>query len=102
MAVLNNPAGYIASGLIASGAGRALDTRHCRNYGYLWYVTQGDSARLAVQISHDGTAWLDHSIYTATTTSGTAQLAAFFPYIRATVTNRYGNATAYAHYSPGL
>lgn len=102
MAVIRNPAGFIASGLVASGAGSAMDCVICKDYGYLYHVVTVASANLALQISHDGTGWMRHALYTATTTTGTALFSAYFPFVRMTMELRYGAATAYAYYQPGL
>lgn len=100
--VWNNPASFLVSGLTTSGAGSSIDTRRCANYAYVTYASPAASARLELQASYDRTAWMIAAVYTATTTTGTAQIAAYYPYVRATVTDRWGASTAYLHYAPGL
>lgn len=104
MPVLNNPAGYVLSGAVASGAAAssALDCRHCANYAYFYTNTTVASALVALQVSHDGVTWLTHSLYTAVAAGVTAQIAAHLPYVRAVVNARYGASTANAYYAPGL
>ena len=100
MATVNNPAKFSLSAAIASGAGAVLDTRHCGAHGYLMYVTTGGSANIALQVSHDGTGWMQHSLYTAIITTGTAQISDYLPYVRVNVNVRYAGATAWAFYQP--
>ncbi len=107
--VRNNPAAYIASAQAAQGTGNKtpLDCRATMNYGYLWYQASGHSAIFNIEASHDLTAWMVVATYTATATqTGTAQLAGFYPYIRANVVEVYsaagGSGVLWAFYAPGL
>ena len=104
MATLNNPAGLILNGAVASGAAtcQVLDCRHAANYGYLYADVTVASALIAFQVSHDATAWMGHSLYTAVAGGTTAQLAAYLPYVRAVVNTRWGASTASVFYAPGL
>ncbi len=102
MAVINNPAGHLLSGVVASGAGSPIDCRQCANYGYLVYNVTAASARVVLEVSHDNTGWMTHSIYTAVNATATAQITDYLPYVRAGITHRYGASTAYVTYSPGL
>ena len=88
MSVRTQYAGYLLSGTgVASGVGgSALDVRFARNYAYLQYAVPGASALVTVQASVDGAGWMDVQMVTATTTTGTAQLAGYFPFVRA-ITN---------------
>lgn len=110
--VMNNPAGYLVSGVSAQGTGSGFNTRATLNFGYLFYQCSGaggaaGSAVFQLEASHDSTIWLVDSVYTATATmTATAQVDKFFPYIRANVTKVYsgagGTGQVWVHYSPGL
>lgn len=108
MVTRHNPADYLLSAVSAEGAGpTALDCRATMNHAYLFYQAAGHSGIFTLQGSHDNTAWMNIATYTATATqSGTAQIAGFYPYVRATVNELYsaagGTGTLYVHYSPGL
>lgn len=107
--VRNNPAGYLAQAQAAEGTGNrpALDCRATQNYGYLFYKASGHSAIFNIEASHDLTAWMVVATYTATATqTGTAQLAGYFPYMRANLVEVYsaagGSGVLWAFYAPGL
>lgn len=100
--IRNNPARNLLQDATASGAGSAIDCRHAANYGFLAYHTPADSALLVVEASHDATGWFTHSTVTATTTSASAQISDYLPFVRAGVDTRYGAASASLYYQPGL
>lgn len=101
--VLDTKAGFLLSGTTASGGGAARDCRNAANYGLLEYVTYSPSAVLGFEISKDSTGWLRHLTVTGTTTTATAQLSAFFPFVRGVyVTGWSTSASAVMHYTPGL
>lgn len=106
MGVITNPADYLFSAQTASAAGAALDTRNAKNYAYIVYATQGASAIFRLQASHDSTGWMTVATYTGTTSSGSAQVAGYFPYVRADVHAVYsgGGATGAlsVFYAPGV
>jgi hypothetical protein len=99
--IYSQAAGYLLSGQTGSGAGVPADTRNAANYAYVTYMA-GVSAVVKLQASHDSTGWMDVATYTAVATTGTAQLAGYFPFVRATVNTAYSNGTAYLHYAPGI
>lgn len=106
MTIKDAPA-YLVSGVSAQTVGDVLDCRTCLNYAYLYYQAAGESAIFTLQASHDASAWLPVATYTATATqSASAQLAAFYPYVRATVGKLYsggGNTGVLSvYYAPGL
>lgn len=103
MGILNNPAGFLLSGVSASGGGRAMDCRNTMNFGYLEYVTYAPSAVLKLQVSHDSTGWMDALTVTGTPTTGTAQISAYYPYVRGVFSTGYSTtASAVMYYQPGL
>lgn len=90
-----------------TGAGTAVgtgqDTRNAANYGFLWHISYAPSSLLALQVSYDGTAWIEHQRVTATTTSAAVQVAGYLPYVRgAYLTGWAATASAIMHYTPGL
>ena len=102
-----NPAGYLLSAVSAEDTGAAMDCRACANYGYLYYQASGQSAIFNVEASHDGDSWMTVATYTATATQeGTAQYAAYYPYVRGNVAELYSGAgktgVIWAYYAPGL
>lgn len=106
-----SPIPWLLSGVSAQVAGNALDCRGCSNFGYLYYRCSGAngtgySGIFNLEGSHDGNEWMINSTYTATATqTGTAQVAAYYPYMRVNVTKIYsgagGTGSLYVHYSPG-
>lgn len=96
--------GYLLTGTTASGAGAdIMDCRYTNNYGYLTYMTYSPSAILALEASHDGTGFMRIMTVTGTPTTGTAQISAFFPYLRAVFITGYSTTgSAIMHYAPGL
>lgn len=105
MPVLNNPAGFLLSGqgTGVSAFGAAMDTRAMRNYGYLEYASYSPSAILILQASKDGAAWMNVQTVTATPSTGTAQVAGYFPYVRAAYSTGYSvSASANMFYAPGI
>lgn len=102
MGIISQPAGFLISGQTGSGTGGVIaDTRAAADYAYVTYMA-GVSAVVKLQASHDGVGWMDVATYTAIATTGTAQLAGYYPYMRATVNTAYSNGTAYLHYTPGM
>lgn len=92
-----------AQGTGVSAFGSPIDLRAARNYGYLEYVSHANSAILILQVSHDLTGWMPFLTVTATTTTGTAQLSAFLPYVRGAYSTGWAaTASATMFYSPGL
>jgi hypothetical protein len=107
MGVLFQDANFLLSGISAEGTGSALDTRNAANYAYMVYMASGHSGIFNLEVSHDKTGWMIASTHTATATqTGTAQIAAFYPYVRANVVELYsaagGTGILYAHYTPGV
>lgn len=102
MGYIYNPAAFLISGQTGSGTGGVIaDTRAAANYAYVTYMATA-SAVVKLQASHDGVGWMDVATYTAIASTGTAQLAGYFPYLRATVNTAYSDGTAYLFYAPGL
>lgn len=107
MAVLNQPAGYLISGQAASGANEVVaDTRAAANYHFLQYVSTSPSAQIKIEASVDKTGWMLVAHYTATTTTASAQLAGYYPYLRGVVNSAYGGGgatgSAYLYLAPGM
>ena len=96
--------GYLLTGTTVSGAGAdVMDCRYTNNFGYLTYVTYSPSAILAFEASHDSTGWLRVLTVTGTPSSGTAQISAFYPYLRGVFVTGYSTTgSAIMHYAPGL
>jgi len=99
--------GYSISGLSAAQTGSALDTRACYNYGYLFYKASAESGIFNLEGAHDLTAWMVIGTYTATATqTGTAQIAGYFPYVRANLTSVFSGASktgiVWVHYAGGI
>lgn len=106
MAVLKSKPTFLLSGQ-GTGAGTATgavqDTRHAANYGFLWHVSYAPSSLLAIRVSYDGTAWINHQVVTATTTSAVVQVAGYLPYVQgAYLTGWSTTASAVMHYTPGV
>lgn len=100
--IVTNPAAFLISGQTGSGTGGVIaDTRAAANYSYVTYMATA-SAVVKLQASHNGENWMDVATYTAVATTGTAQLAGYFPYMRATVNTAYSNGTAWLFYAPGM
>lgn len=101
--------GYLLSGTTASGAGggttfgsAGMDTRNAANFAYLEYASWSPSAILKLEASHDRTGWLPVMTVTATPSSGTAQISAYFPYVRGVFVTGYSTTgSAVMYYSPG-
>ena len=120
MAILNNPGDKahpnLLSAISAVITGAALDCRHVGPEAYLWYRQaltggKGESAVFNVEASHDKTAWMVVSTFTATATlTGSAQYVGYFPYVRGNVVHVYtatgagGTATGSidAHWYPRI
>lgn len=106
--IYSQAAGYLASGQSNSGTGNQpiADTRNAPNYGYLVYAATTPSAIFKIQASHDTTGWLDVATYTATPTTGTAQQAGYYPYLRAVVNTALGGGgatgSAFVFFAPGV
>jgi len=114
--VLNNPAAWLLTSASAEGvSGATMTANFCQNYGLLFYQgtpgNKGESATWNLQASPDGALWTTVATYTATATlSATAQVAGFYPYLRAatvkvyTATGAGGTATGAVsvYYAPGL
>lgn len=106
MRLLNNPAGYLLTG-VGTGVtalGTAMDTRNAANYGFLQYATYSPSAILVLQGAPTPTGgWMNILIVTGTPTTGSAQVQGYFPYIRGAVSTGYSTtASAVMFYAPGL
>lgn len=103
--VRTNPAAFSLSGqgTGVSAFGATLDTRYTRNFAYLEYVTYSPSAVLILQASKDSTAWFPVLTVTATPTTATAQISAFYPYVRGAYSTGWSvSASANLYYAPGL
>lgn len=91
----------VGTGVGVTGTGR--DVHNAANFAYLEYASWSPSAILVLQASHDNTGWLPVMTVTATPTSGTAQISAFYPYVRAIYSTGYStSASAVMYYSPGI
>lgn len=93
--------GYLLSGATVSGAGDSMDCRYTLNYAYL-FLAAGNSAVLKLEASHDATGWLPVATFTAVAASGSAQISAFYPYVRGVFVTGWANSTGFMHYAPGL
>jgi uncharacterized protein YfiM (DUF2279 family) len=102
--------GFMLSGT-GGGSGsnnEILDTRAGDSFGYLYYSAAGASAILTVNASHNQTAWLPVTTFTAVTgaAGGTALFSAFYPYLTVQINALYsgaaGTANVIVHYTPGL
>lgn len=105
MGVLSDPAKFLLSGIGTgvSAFGGTIDARAARNYGYLEYASYSPSAILILQGSKDGTGWMNVQTVTATPTTGTAQVAGFFPYLRGAYSTGWSTtASANMYYAPGF
>lgn len=103
--VINNPGSYLllnaGTGVAVTGTG--VDMRATRNFAYMMYASYSPSAILRLDASHDNTGWLTVMTVTATPTSGTAQISAYYPYVRASVVTGYSTTgSANLYYQPGL
>lgn len=95
--------GYLLSGTTASGGGEPMDCRFSLNYAQLTYVTYSPSAILLLQESHDATGWMTIMTVTGTTTTATAQISSFYPYVRGVFSTGWSTtASAVMHYAPGI
>lgn len=105
MFIRNNPAAFLLSGqgTGVSALGAAMDARGATNFAYLEYASYSPSAVLILQASKDGSGWMNVLTVTATPTTGTAQISAFYPYVRGAYSTGWSvSASANLHYSPGL
>lgn len=93
---------YILPPTTASGAGSAFDMRGCLNFAFMVYGSYAPSSILKLQASHDSTGWLDVMTVTGITTSGSAQISAFFPYVRGVMVTGYSTTgSGWIYYAPG-
>lgn len=84
--MITNPAEYLVSAQqTGSGNGSAIDARAALPAAYLHCATYAASAAYTIQASFDSTAWMNVTAFTATTTTATAQLTGYFPFLRAQV-----------------
>ena len=106
MGVLSDPAKFLLSGQgtgVSAFSTAVIDARAARNYGYLEYASYSPSAVLILQGSKDGTGWMNVQTVTATPTTGTAQVAGFFPYLRGAYSTGWSTtASANMYYAPGF
>lgn len=105
MPVLTDRAAFLLSGqgTGVSAFGTPLDARASRNYGYLEYASYSPSAILILQGSKDGTGWMNIQTVTATPSTGTAQVAGYFPYVRGAYSTGWAaTASANMYYAPGI
>lgn len=103
MPVISNPSTFLLSGQTASGyASPAIDTRAAYPATYIMYVAGGSSAVMTIQASHDATGWMPALTVSATTTTATAQISSYYPYVRAQINACYsaagGTGSAYLYY----
>lgn len=86
-----------------SAFGAAQDLRAAKNYGYLEHASYSPSAILILQASKDGVNWLPVLTVTATPTTATAQISAFYPYVRGVYSTGWSvSASANLYYAPGI
>lgn len=89
MRVLINRAGWLSSGTGQASAQRpsSIDTRAATTTHFLAFAASGESAIFTLQASvHGNTAdagWFPVGVYTATTTSATAAVTGYYPYLAA-------------------
>ena len=105
MPILSDPAKFLLSGqgTGVSAFGSPMDARASRNYGYLEYASYSPSAILILRGSKDGTGWMNVQTVTATPTTGTAQVAGFFPYLQGVYSTGWSvTASANMYYAPGF
>ncbi len=105
MTVYNNRGRYLlqnqGTGVGLTGSG--VDYRAAKNYAFVMYQAFSPSAILALDASHDSTGWLNVMIVTALPASGTAQISAYYPYVRARVVTGYSTTgSANLFYQPGV
>lgn len=97
---------YLLDNAASAGSGAAADMRAGANYAFLAYRVPAASAIVQIQAGHDSTAWGNVLTVTATNTYGTAQISAFYPYVRAVASAVYsgGGNTGFptVHWTPGL
>lgn len=83
-----------------------MDARKAANYGYLVYQSTSPSAVIGLDASHDGTAFSRVLTVTAIPTIGTAQISAYYPYLRGVVASAMGGGgntgSASLFYGAGL
>ena len=89
--IITRPDGILVSAQqTASGNGAPLDMRAALGIAYLYVATYAASAIYTIQGSHDSTAWMTVSAnITGTTTTATAQVSGYFPYMRAQINSLY-------------
>lgn len=105
MFVRTDRGAYLLSGqgTGVSAFGAPQDLRTTRNFGYLEYASYSPSAVLILQASHDATGWMPALTVTATPTTGSAQISAFYPYVRGAYSTGWSvTASANMFYAPGL
>ncbi len=100
-----NPAAFLLSGqgtgVPVTGSG--IDCRAAKNYAYLMYHSNAPSAIIGIDVSHDGTGWMRFMTVTALPATGTAQISAYLPYVRAMYVTGYSTTgSANVFYAPGL
>jgi len=116
--ILTDRAAWLFTGITGQGTGSAVDTRACRDYGYLFYAIgkagsgTGASAILNFQVGNSETGdWMTQYTWTATATeTGTAQFQGYFPFVRMSAGTMWtasgaagtGTAVLNVHYMPGL
>lgn len=90
MRVLTNRAGWLASGtaqITSAQRPTSIDTRAATNTHFLAHAASGESAIFTLQASVHGdptiAGWFPIGTYTATTTSATAAVTGYYPYIAA-------------------
>lgn len=106
MYIITNPAAFLLSGQTVSGAGsNAVDARNAANYAYVQYAAASPSAVVKIEASVDGVGWMTVATYTASPTTGTAQLAGYYPYYRGVLNSAFGGGgstgSAYLYIAPG-
>lgn len=101
--------GQLLSGSgVASGVpSPALDCRNTRNYAYLDARVPAASALISLQASPDGVgSWMTVSQVTAVAGGVTAQIAGYYPWVRAVANAIWsgGGNTGYPiiNYTPGM
>lgn len=94
--------GYLINFTTASGAQNIIDNRNGANFAFLAYGCFSPSAILKLEASHDKTGWFPVLTVTAAPASGTAQISAYYPFVRGVVNASYAaTGSAWMYFVPG-
>lgn len=94
--------GYLVNFTTASGASQIIDNRNGANFAFLAYGCFSPSAILKLEASYNGSGWLPVLTVTALPASGSAQISAYYPYVRGVVNASYASTgSAWMYFVPG-